>query len=223
MEQLEGSVAAVKYRNDENGYTVFLVESAGEDTVVVGYVEGIEVGEEVRCEGEYVSHPTYGPQLAAERIEVSLPGDVAGICAYLSGGAIRGVGEITARRIVTAVKGITRAKAHAIHQSYCETTGLKKVIAELQRYKLPPYVSVRLYKKYGLGSAAALASNPYLLCELDIGLSFEEADEIAASAGIGEAEHCRLVAGIKYVLFHNLQNGHTFLPSDALLGAARDL
>lgn len=238
MEQLEGSVAAVKYRNDENGYTVFLVESAGEDTVVVGYVEGIEVGEEVRCEGEYVSHPTYGPQLAAERIEVSLPGDVAGICAYLSGGAIRGVGEITARRIVdafgtdtlsviendyeqlTAVKGITRAKAHAIHQSYCETTGLKKVIAELQRYKLPPYVSVRLYKKYGLGSAAALASNPYLLCELDIGLSFEEADEIAASAGIGEAEHCRLVAGIKYVLFHNLQNGHTFLPSDALLGAA---
>ena len=238
MQSLEGSVASIKYRNEENGYTVFLVESSDGDTVVVGYVEGVEIGEVVRCEGEYQNHAAYGPQFAAERIEVRLPTELVGIHAYLSGGAIRGVGEVTARRIVdtfgletldviendysrlTEVKGLTRAKALSIHRSFCEATGIKKVIAELKRYDLPPYVSVRLYKKYGAAAAKVLASNPYVLCDLDIALSFEEPDDIAAAAGMDENDHCRLVAGIKYVLYHNLQNGHTFLPSGALLGAA---
>ena len=64
-----------------------------------------------------------------------------------------------------------------------------------------------------------IAENPYLLCDPDIGLDFAEADEIFMKRGKAD-DIRRLKAGIKFVLVHNLDNGHTCLPAERLLPAA---
>lgn len=240
-EIVERTVTGIKFRNDENGYTVIEAEGADEDLIIVGYVPYIAVGETVRATGQFTNHANYGRQFAADTIEVMLPEDATGILAYLSGGALKGIGKVTARRMVDAfgadtldvieneperlcqIKGITKARADEIHARYMHMHGVTKVIASLKKYELPAYLAVRLYSKFGNATKEVIEANPFVLCGDDFALDFDFADEIASRAGMERENACRVEAGIKYVLHHNLGNGHTFLPRDALVSTAARL
>ena len=56
---LEGYVSKIIYQNDDNSYTVFVVETADGDEVMVGQVPGIAEGMFIQAEGDYVHHPQY--------------------------------------------------------------------------------------------------------------------------------------------------------------------
>lgn len=238
---IERTVTRIKYRNEENGYTVMLSEGMDEDLIIVGYTASVSIGETVRATGKFTNHASYGRQFTATEIEVLLPEDTTAILAYLSSGAIKGIGKVTARRMVdefgektleviekspeklTRVKGINPAKAEEIHERYLNISGIQKVIAGLKQYSLPAYLAVRLYRKFGSRTKEMVENNPFLLCGEDFALDFEEADEIAKRAGMAEDNPRRIEAGVKYVLHHNLSNGHTFLPRDALTATAAHL
>ena len=94
---------------------------------------------------------------------------------------------------------------------------MRQVLAELQAFHLPPYVAVKLYKRYGVAASDALRADPYLLCGEDYGMEFALVDNAAAELfEIPENSPLRVRAGVLHVLQHNLSNGHTFLPLDAL-------
>ena len=234
---LEGVVSKIIFFNDENAYLVMELETAGESVVVVGYAANLAAGESVRVTGDYITHPTYGRQFSAASIESIAPTDEAGILAYLESGAIKGIGKTLAARIVdhfgeqalfildkdpsrlTEVKGITQARVRQLGQRYRQLQGVRQVLAELQAFHLPPYVAVKLYKRYGVMAADALRSDPYLLCGDDYGMDFALVDNAAAELfNIAENSPVRVRAGVLHVLQHNLGNGHTFLPLDALTG-----
>ena len=59
---LEGYVSKIIYQNDDNSYTVFVVETADGDEVMVGQVPGIAEGMFIQAEGDYVHHPQYDLQ-----------------------------------------------------------------------------------------------------------------------------------------------------------------
>ena len=65
-----------------------------------------------------------------------------------------------------------------------------------------------------------ITANPYILCEEEIGLSFEVPDLIAKTYDIDLEDENRIRAAIRYVLSQNLNNGHTCLPLKKLLSAA---
>ena len=65
-----------------------------------------------------------------------------------------------------------------------------------------------------------IRENPYCMCEEGTEIPFEKADEIAASLERPQDDAWRVRAGIEYVLRHNLNNGHTCIPSDKLAAAA---
>ena len=55
MEQLEGKILSVIFRNDENGYTVLNIDTEDGETVCVGSCFPVRPGESVKLSGGYVT------------------------------------------------------------------------------------------------------------------------------------------------------------------------
>ncbi|MBO8463979.1 MAG: ATP-dependent RecD-like DNA helicase, partial [Firmicutes bacterium] len=70
MAILEGYVAHIRFRNEENGYTVLTLETSIDEETCVGNFNYINEGEYMRLEGDYMEHPVHGPQFKVEKYEV---------------------------------------------------------------------------------------------------------------------------------------------------------
>lgn len=235
LETLEGSVERISFRNEENNWTVLELESGEELHKVVGVLPMVNVGETLKLAGNWVDHPSFGIQFRAEYCERHLPTGEDAILRYLSSGAIKGIGQATAIRIVkkfgdksldviekepqrlTEIKGLTPAKAQKISEEYVKQFGLREVMLSFSKYGLTPGEAFRCWKKWGGSTLEKIKSNPYLLCSGGLYIGFERADTISLGMGYTKTDAHRLEAGLLYVLRHNLGNGHTCLPADKLI------
>ena len=240
---VEGSVDAVIFQNEENGYTVLLLRVDGEDEpiTVVGCIPCAAAGEGMTVTGVWVNHPVHGPQLSAESVERRLPQEEEDIVCYLSSGILKGVGPATAQRLVErfgadtlrvleeeperlrTIKGITAKKAMELSEAFRALTGLRQVMEFLARYDLPVYLAMSVQRTYGDNALQTLRDDPYILSRAQFGVDFAVADAIAISMGFGGDDPCRLRAAIEYELAHNAGNGHVFLPREKLLTATAQL
>ena len=240
---VEGSVDAVIFQNEENGYTVLLLRVDGEDEpiTVVGCIPCAAAGEGMTVTGVWVNHPVHGPQLSAESVERRLPQEEEDIVCYLSSGILKGVGPATAQRLVErfgadtlrvleeeperlkTIKGITSKKAMELSEAFRALTGLRQVMEFLARYDLPVYLAMAVQRTYGDNALQMLRDDPYILSRAQFGVDFAVADAIAISMGFGGDDPCRLRAAIEYELAHNAGNGHVFLPREKLLAATAQL
>ncbi len=240
---VEGSVDAVIFQNEENGYTVLLLCVDGEDEpiTVVGCIPCAAAGEGMTVTGVWVNHPVHGPQLSAESVERRLPQEEEDIVSYLSSGILKGIGPATAQRLVErfgtdtlrvleeeperlkTIKGITAKKAVELSEAFRALTGLRQVMEFLARYDLPVYLAMAVQRTYGDNALQMLRDDPYILSRAQFGVDFAVADAIAISMGFGGDDPCRLRAAIEYELAHNAGNGHVFLPREKLLAATAQL
>ena len=245
MEELttrEGTVQSVIFQNEENGYTVLrLVTEEGELITVVGCVPCAAPGEHLGVSGAWETHPQHGTQLRAEEVERRLPEDAEELISYLGSGVCRGLGPATARRLVerfgaetadvissqpeklSLIKGITARRAMEISESFRRHMGLRRLMAFLAQYGLPPVLAIRLRQIYGDGALDAIRRDPYLLSADAGGLPFSAADEIAMSMGFSARSPERLRSALLFELSHNEGNGHVFLPRPKLLAATAQL
>ena len=245
MEELvtwEGTVHSVIFQNAENGYTVLrLLTEEGEVITVVGCIPCAAPGEHLTVSGVWEQHPQHGEQLRAVELERSLPEDEEEIFDYLSSGVCKGVGPATARRIVdrfgpetldileqdpgrlTSIRGITEKKAQEIAASFRQAMGLRRLMAFLAQYQLPPVLAMRLRQVYGDAALEKVRENPYLLSSDDCGVEFSATDEIAMSMGFSADCGERLRAAVTFELSHNENNGHVFLPRSKLVAATCQL
>ncbi len=233
---LQGTVGAVVFKNDENGYAVLRLQcDNGQTTTVVGTVPQPIVGEKLMVTGRWVSHPSYGRQLEAEFLERLLPQTESDILKYLSGRAIKGIGPVLAVRIVrkfgtetlkiiesepeklATVSGISKAKAHTISEHFRRQSGVRHLMEYLSTYRLPAELAMKLHKLYGDIAKEMLHQDPYLLTEQQIDCSFELADRFATEVGIAPNDTRRIEAGILHTLRQAMDNGHSFLPEKKLL------
>ena len=87
--------------NEDNGYSILVIERNGEPLTCVGTVPFITIGEQIELIGNYVVHPQYGRQFKAVDAVRTMPKSTAAILKYLSSGVIYGVGPATAQSIVS--------------------------------------------------------------------------------------------------------------------------
>ena len=178
---IEGTVSSVIFQNEENGYTVLRMETQEDEITVVGCMPGAAVGESLSVHGCWVHHAAYGEQFKAEQIERRMPRGVKETFHYLSSGAVKGVGERTARRIVeefgedaltvldetpeklTRIKGITLKRALTIHKSFQAQMGMRLLLEFLTTHGFSPKLGTELYRQWGDAALNILKSNPYLL------------------------------------------------------------
>lgn len=239
---IEGSVEKIIYQNEENGYTVCEIFTPSDEIfTLVGNMPYLSEGETVSALGSWVNHATFGKQFKVEFYEKQLPATETAILKYLSSGAVRGIGKVTAQRIVSQfgadsfeviehnpqwlaeIPGISPKKAEQISASFAAQFGMRNVMMFCREY-FGPTTAVRIYKKWGNGAVERIKQNPYILCGEIYGVGFEKADAIAKDLGIKKNAPERIAMGLKYVLMHNAaSNGHSFLPLDKLCAVAKRL
>ncbi|MBQ0126324.1 MAG: AAA family ATPase, partial [Clostridiales bacterium] len=239
--QIEGSVEKIIYSNEQNGYTVCELETADELIVTVGIMPYLSEGETIKALGNYVNHKSFGRQFKVEYYEKQLPATESAILKYLSSGTIKGIGPVTAKRIVASymqdtfdvienhpewladIPGISPRKAREISESFKEQFGMRNVMMFCRDF-FGPALSVKIYKELGSGAVDIIKQNPYILCERIDGIGFEKADAIAREVGIAKNSRDRIAAGVKFVLSYNaMANGHVYLPLHKLVPTADKL
>jgi len=238
----EGTVSKIIYKNESNQYVVFAVETDdGEDETFVGYLSGIEEGMYILAKGEYVEHPSYSLQFKVSEHEVKMPDDLVSMERYLGSGAIKGIGEIMAKRIMkkfgkdafriieeeperlAEIKGISERKANEIGVQFIEKQAMREALMFLSDFGISPNLAVKIFAEYGQSMYTVVKKNPYRIAEDISGVGFKMADAIAMRAGIGLQSDFRVRAAILYTLNQATGLGHIYLPKSRLISWTRQL
>lgn len=241
MATVIGYVEKIKFRNEENGYSVLSVTDGKEEYILVGTFPYIGEGERIEAVGRMVEHSLYGEQLAVESYEIKAPEDTLAIERYLGSGAIKGIGAALAARIVkkfkadtfrimeeeperlSEIKGISERMAAEICAQVEEKKELRQAMLFLQQYGITMNLAVKIYNQYGQRMYSVIQENPYRLADDIQGIGFKIADEIAAKVGIFTDSDYRIKSGLFYTLLQAAANGHTYLPEAELFSEASRL
>ena len=241
MATVSGYIEKIKFRNEENGYSILSITQDGEEYVVVGTFHYISEGEWLEATGTMVNHPSYGEQLQAESYEIKAPEDTLSMERYLGSGAIKGLGAALAARIVrrfkadtfriveeeperlAEVKGISEKMAMAISEQMEEKREMRQAMMFLQDYGISMSLAVKIYQEYGPTLYGIIKENPYRLADDIAGVGFKMADEIAQKVGIFTDSDYRIKSGLLYTLLQAVGNGHTYLPEHELMSQASEL
>ena len=239
---VEGTVSALLFRNEENGYTVLRLDCgpAGEITAV-GCMPGVTPGETLELEGSWGCHPSYGEQFKAEVIARRLPVGEKAIFEYLASGAIKGIRAGLARQIMAKfgadaleviekeperlgeLRGVSPKRARAIGEAFREQMGMRRLADFLGEHQLPLSAAAPLFRRFGDLAVQVVEDNPYVLADRSLGVPFGQVDELAISLGVPGDDPQRIEAALLFELDHNSDNGHVFLPQNKLLAATSAL
>lgn len=239
---IEGPIEEIIFRNEQNGYTVFVLDFKTTPVVCVGKLVSANVGENLALDGEYVNNSKYGYQFAFSSYEVVLPSTLAGIEKYLSSGLIKGVGPVTAKNIVNhfkeqtfdiiemspsslaEVRNISMKKALEIGEKFKELKKLQNSVMFLQKYNISTNMALKIYDIYGSNTIEIVKNNPYRLVEDVDGIGFMTADKIAKNIGVPQNSEYRVRAGILHTLNSTIdKTGNTYLPKAMLVNISQNL
>ena len=231
MTEIEGILERITFQNEENGYMVARLQTATESLTIVGYLPNVSTGESLRLSGEWVLHPTYGRQFKVEAFDVLPPVTVEGIERYLGSGLIKGIGSVTAKKMVKTfglatleiiaetperlqeVEGIGPQKAEKITQALVEQKQIRRMMVFLRGVGITPALATKIYHRYGEKAAEVIKANPYRLADDLFGVGFKTADHIAGLLGRKDpAADERVRAGVHYYLRKYTDEGHVYVP-----------
>ncbi len=243
MATITGFIERIKFRNEDNGYTVLSVtdQNDGDEVIMVGTLAYAAEGDMIEASGHMTEHPVYGEQLQIESYEMKTPQDELSMERYLGSGAIKGIGAALAARIVrhfkadtfrvmeeeperlSEVKGISEKMAMAIAEQVEDKKDMRQAMMFLQNYGITMNLAAKIYQQYGPTLYGIIRENPYRLADDIPGVGFKMADEIAERVGIFTDSDYRIKAGILYTLLQATSNGHTYLPQTELFAQASEL
>ena len=247
---LRGVVERITFHSEETGYTVAKLAPEQRpshlppwqtEVALVGTMLGVTVGESVEVRGRWTMHAEYGKQFNVETMRSVLPATVAGMEKYLGSGLVKGVGPVTAKRIVghfgettldvidgaverlIEVPGVGKKRVSLIRHAWAEQRAIKEVMIFLQGNGVSTSLATKIYKHYGDESIAIVQADPYRLAQDIYGIGFLTADKIAQALGMAPDSPQRIAAGVEYTLNQSTDEGHVFLPSSELVTQAAEL
>ncbi|MFL5657673.1 MAG: ATP-dependent RecD-like DNA helicase, partial [Ktedonobacteraceae bacterium] len=239
-EHLQGIVERVTYHAEDSGYTVarLKVPSHSDLVTIVGSFPAISAGQTLRVTGFWREHPKFGQQFQVLHAQETKPATLTGLEKYLGSGLIKGIGPVTARRIVAhfgletldiieehgdrliEVPGIGQKRVGMIQRAWAAQKAIKDVMVFLQGHGVSTTYAVKIYKQYGDQAIEVVSRNPYQLATDIYGIGFITADTIARSLGIAPDSDVRYQAGLLYLLSQAAEDGHCFVPAQKLVEEA---
>lgn len=240
---MRGTIERVTYYNEENGYTVarFLPDGRSWVVTVVGNLMGANVGELLSLEGSWMNHPQHGRQFEIKRFSLHIPATVEGLRRYLGSGLIKGIGPITAERIVShfgletleviedsierlhEVAGVGPKRVAIIQRGWAEQKQIKEVMLFLASHGVNTSLAVKIYREYGDGALNVVRNEPYRLARDIYGIGFLTADRIARALGVKPEDPARLRAGVRHVLGQASDEGHVYVPRPKLVRSSVEI
>jgi len=241
MEIIKGYIEHISVHKEDTGFTVMNVSADDETIICVGIVRGFSEGESVEVTGEYVVHPVYKRQLKIKSIKSLPPENKVAVERYLGSGAIKGVGEALAKRIVKTfgedtfriamdeperlaeVKGISIRKAYEIGAQLAEKKDIREIMIFLQGLGISQNYANKIYTKYGRKTRDTIEQNPYKLAEDIRGIGFKLADDIAGKMGISYDSEYRVRCGIVHIMLQSTVDGNCYYPKEKLVNRSMEL
>jgi exodeoxyribonuclease V alpha subunit len=234
MDTITGHIERITFQNAENGWTVARLQEPKKPdlTTIVGTMTSVQVGETLRCHGNWKNDPNFGFQFIVQDYEVTQPATIRGIQKYLASGMIKGIGDHFAEQIVTKygeqtlnaidqtpdvlmeIDGIGPKRLEKIKSGWSEQKAIREVMTFLMGYGISPTYAQKVFKTYGGDSIRIITENPYQLARDIWGIGFKTADATAQKLGIGKESEMRIDAGVEYVLNELSNDGHTCYPVD---------
>ena len=226
MEEIEGILSEIIYQNEVNSYTIGILETEEYQITIVGYLPFINKGDSLKLVGKFVEHKEYGEQFKVETFEKLMPKTSEALEAYLANCNIKGVGPVTASKIVerfreetihvlkfepqklAQIKGITREKAIEISKSFIENWEVWQIVGFLERFGIGVESAKKVYNVLGINAIAEIEANPYILIDIIRGIDFKQIDKMAIELGVEKQNDKRVKSGIKYALIKITYNGH---------------
>jgi exodeoxyribonuclease V alpha subunit len=236
-EQLQGVVERLTFHSEDTGYTVARLQAPRERDLItiVGSFPDIQAGQTLQLQGFWRSHPKFGDQFQVTQYHETKPATLTGIEKYLGSGLIKGVGPVTARRIVahfgletldiienqierlTEVPGIAKKRIKMIQTTWEAQKSIKEVMVFLQGNGVSTTYAVKIFKQYGNESISTVTTNPYKLATDIYGIGFVTADAIARNLGFAPNSEFRYRSGVLHVFDEAGEEGHCFLPQAELV------
>lgn len=233
---VNGTIERIIYLNEENDYTVvrFLPEMSNKSSVAVGYLGGVQPGENFQFTGEWMEDPRFGEQFKVKKFRIIYPSTEKGLINFLSSGLIHGIGKGYAERIVATfgsetlkviseqpdrlneVKGLGEKRIVKLVASWKEHYAVRDIMMFLQSYDISAAYASKIFKQYGFSSIDVVKTNPYRLATEVSGIGFISADKISKAMGIPEDSPMRLEAGILHAIGKLTEEGHVYVPMEDL-------
>ncbi|MEI3336927.1 MAG: ATP-dependent RecD-like DNA helicase [Clostridium sp.] len=241
MEVLEGFIEDIKFKSEESGYTVAKLNNRNKSIVIVGTMPFISEGQHVKLTGEWKIHQKFGAQFNVKELEEIFPTSIEEIEKYLSSGIIRGIGPVTAKKIINyfgedtlnildneierlrEIEGIGEKKFNIIYKSYEEQHYLKNIVLYFQQYGISYNQCLKICTKLGVNAPEIVKENPYILCHEIKGIGFSMADKIASINGLDKESDFRVICGIQFILNRFCIAGNTFMPKNILISQTKEL
>lgn len=236
MEKLEGILEDIIFQSDDSMFCVLRVNSKTDGKVSAVYHGAAPfIGENIQLEGKWIEHARFGRQFDAAVCNVLQPTSVVGIERFLSSGAIKGVGKVTAHNIVehfgtdtleiiaqyperlAEIKGISAKKAADIASAYAELSEMRELMLFLEANGVSSGYAAKLQAAYGNTAITRIKENPYSLANDINGIGFKTADKIAMSMGMARDSADRIKAGLAFAVMQAASAGHTCVPEDLLI------
>lgn len=206
-------IERITFHSEESGYTVARLNTGNVKQLItiVGSFPNIQAGQTLQLQGTWTKHPKFGSQFKVVEYKETKPAMLTGIEKYLGSGLIKGVGLVTAKRIVKhfgletldiienqihrliEVPGIAKKRIQMIQSTWAEQKSIKDVMVFLSGHGVSTTYAVKIYKQYGenaigeagTGAIATVTTNPYQLAIDIFGIGFLTADKIARNVNVG--------------------------------------
>jgi exodeoxyribonuclease V alpha subunit len=237
VEKLIGIVENITFQSTDSSFTVFKLRPDKERkaVAVVGNLPAPLVGEQLELTGEWTEHARFGSQFKITSYKRVAPTDIKGIERFLGSGAIKGIGEAMAGRLVkhfgmkvldvlefsphrlVEVEGIGSKKAEMIRSSYAEQAEMREVMMFLEMHGVTGAYAGKIFAQYSSHSIEVLENQPYRLAAEVAGIGFRTADQIAMSLGKDRHDPSRIASGIDFALLQTSQAGHCCVPEELLV------
>lgn len=239
--ELTGQLTEIIYQNEVNSYLIGILETEEDTITIVGYMPFLIEGDYIKVIGNFVTHKEYGMQFKVETFEKIMPKTLEALEKYLSNGTIKGIGPVTAKKIVklfgkdtinvfkfdpeklTQIKGITKEKAIEMAQCFVENWELWQIVGFLDNFGISPANAKNVYKKLGTQTIEEIEENPYILIDLVKGVDFAKLDKYALENGFSIDNYKRIKCGIKYSLLKITYNGHCCTLKENLIKYVKEL
>ncbi len=240
-EILEGTLETIAYTHPGTRFTVgrLMPDGSGRELVtVVGRMPEPQPGQHLRLWGRWMLHPNYGRQFKFDRYHVTPPSSLDGLRRYLSSGAVPGVRDRLAERIIetfgdrtlevldrepqllASVKGLGKRRAQAIRALWDSSREQRELQLFLASHGIGGALAGRILDRYGAETVQVVSREPFRMAREVPGIGFKTADAIAQRMGMPPDAPGRAAAALSHLLDEASRQGHLFLPASQLLELA---
>jgi len=218
LKVIKGTLADVKFRSEETGFTVGSLRTQTKANVcVVGRLPAVPIGSYILLKGWFSEDPQYGEQFKFKEFEVELPSSSAGIIGYLE--YMPSIGRTIAVKLVKAfgekevldiieshphrlveIAGITKPRAEQVHLAYMAHGARREILIFLKKLQLTDFQINRLLATKKIPEIyRTFERNPYQLIEDINGFGFKTVDAIAIRNGYDKNGIPRAKAACRHI------------------------